>query len=76
MYIKLCSKDDVNDFTHITLHYGNDITASFNGNVVSAKSVKSLTDMCLGKEIFIHIDTQESDIRREFYKKINKWRVE
>lgn len=76
MYIKLNSKGDVYNFIRIALRYGNDITASFNGNIVSAKSVQSLTNMCIGKEIFIHIDTQESDVRREFFKKINKWRVE
>lgn len=75
MYIKLESKVDIAEFVYVALGYPDAITASIGKYTFNAKYMCNLYAV-EGQIIYVHMETQESDLRRDFYKKISKWRVE
>ena len=76
MYIILKSEKDIGEFVCIALGYPDAITILADGNSFSARCVCNL-ELLKGKRIYVQFFyTQESDIRRQFYQKISKWRVE
>lgn len=76
MFIKLNSALDIAEFVYIALGYPDAITVLADENSFSARCVCNL-ELLKGKRIYVQFFyTQESDIRRQFYQKISKWRVE
>lgn len=76
MQIKFEMIDDVNNFVKAcTNYYAGDVYARQDKQTINAKSLLGMYSLNLSKPIEVAIETEDDEIKTNFYNYIAKWEV-